>query len=775
MTLIFLFAVAESKSSATANFFKPISHRMKRPFTLLTLLLFPFVLFTQTINDGNRDHIWLFGYDSYSMYEGFGRTVIDFNQSIPKIYREDRDMEFNVSCASICDTDGDLLFYTNGIYIANAEHGQMENGDEINSEVGTLSWPSGLPVPQGQVILPFLEAENKYILIHGAYKAIPIAGPVYSNLNYSIIDMGLDNGLGAVVEKNVEIVQDTFLQGKITATRHGNGRDWWVIAPEFNTNRYYTMLVTPDGLQDLGYQEVGLPVKGGLGQSVFSTDGSKYLRYDVFSIDQGSYLNFYDFDRCSGLLSNQLELHLTDSAGAGGVAVSQSSRFAYVSSHRFVYQFDLWATDIVSSQDTVAVADGFASPWPHSSRFFLCQLAPNGKIYINTPSGSNVLHVIHDPDKKGDACNVENHGIHLPSRNAFTMPNFPYFRLGPLGGSPCDTLGIDNVPIAKFRHEQNEPGDFLKVRFRDLSYYEPATWQWEFGDGTTSQDTSPVHTYQQAGAYTVCLVVGNSNGTSDAHCREVNVPFSPVPEAAFTFSVDNLTATFTDLSIGSPAAWMWDLGFGAAWSLVSDQHPVHTYTADGTYNVCLTVFDSIGQSTTACQEVTVMALPPEADFTVVLNGFEASFTDTSLNSPGSWFWDFGDGDTSSMQHPQHTFPENGSYAVCLTVANAIGADTLCREVTVLVNETLEGMGYGEVVVFPNPAGDVVQIIAEKEDWTQEAKVTLLDVVGRELMIQHLQLGGHILQLDGLPRGLYFYKIWEGEQLIKSGKLIKAED
>jgi PKD domain len=468
--------------------------------------------FSQPVDDGKRDNIWLFGYDSYSQLPGFGRTVIDFTDlNAPYVYREDRDMDFRQTCSIICGTNGEMLFYTNGIYVANSEHEEMENGDSLNPSGWTSSFPNGLPVSQGIITLPISWNENKYILFHGQLDFPAGLGPIYSNFYYSRVDMGLDGGLGAVTEKNVELVQDTLFRGKITAVRHGNGRDWWVIIPEHNTNRYYTFLLTPDSLYNMGAQAVGTPVYRGVGQAVFTPDGSRYLRYDLHAAGEGNNLNLYDFDRCTGLLSNQIELVNFDSVGAAGLAVSANSRFAYFITSGYVRQYDLWAPDLASSLDTVAVYDGFVSPWGHNTWFYLAQLAPDNKIYVNTPSGSNFLHIIHEPDRKGQSCEFEQHGLEMPSRNAFSMPNFPYFRLGPLDGSPCDTLGIDNVPMARFRYRKDTV-NLLRVAFTDLSYYEPANWNWNFGDNTTSQDTSPVHTFQEDGVYEVCLTVGNGNG-----------------------------------------------------------------------------------------------------------------------------------------------------------------------------------------------------------------------------------------------------------------------
>ena len=89
-----------------------------------------------------------------------------------------------------------------------------------------------------------------------------------------------------------------------------------------------------------------------------------------------------------------------------------------------------------------------------------------------------------------------------------TMPNFNTLRLGPLDGSSCDTLGLDNHPVSRFRYEQDSM-DYLSIDFVDLSYFEPTSWSWSFGDGQTSTERFPSHTYEQAGVYEVCQTVSN--------------------------------------------------------------------------------------------------------------------------------------------------------------------------------------------------------------------------------------------------------------------------
>ncbi|MCB9295078.1 MAG: PKD domain-containing protein [Lewinellaceae bacterium] len=262
-------------------------------------------------------------------------------------------------------------------------------------------------------------------------------------------------------------------------------------------------------------------MRSALGQACFSPDGKWYVRFNTVTNSVGDFVDIYHFDRCNGALSNHLKFNYFDGSHSGGVAISPNSRYLYISSYLYIYQYDLWADDIEASRDTVAVYDGYTDINGLGTRFYLAQLGPDGKIYLSCPNGVRELHVIHRPDKPGPACQVEQRGILLPTFNASSLPNFPNYRLGPIDGSPCDTLGIDNIPLARWRYGQDtlEP---LQVAFTDLSAYEPAEWHWDFGDGNTSQDTSPVHAFLEDGLYEVCLTVSNANG-SDTKCRELQL------------------------------------------------------------------------------------------------------------------------------------------------------------------------------------------------------------------------------------------------------------
>jgi len=492
---------------------------MKKRTYLLLLMTFQSALACGQMHDA----IWLFGANSAFGDPRWGTCVLDFTTAPPSVYEQDRPMNLNVTVASVCDSTGSLQFYTNGAWVANHDHGMMENGDSLNP--GQLTWDSysgGLRVAQSHLVLPQPGHPGMYYLFHERLEYHPVLGLAVNPSYYTVIDMGANNGLGKVIEKNVTIFQDsTHNYGKVTALKHGNGRDWWVMTSELSENVFYRVLLTPDGVAaaDILELEPAYPSLGSNAFTAFSPDGSLLARYEIA---HGLYL--YGFDRCTGELGDYPEfVPIPDTELGGGVAFSPNGRFLYMLSSTFVLQADLWAPDIGASLDTVAVYDGFTDPSTGglSTTFFAMQNGPDGRIYFNTNNGTMYLHYIQYPNKKGDSCTVVQHGVKLPFFNIFTSPHFPNYRLGPLDGSPCDTLGLDNHPLAGFRWETDTVNTLL-VGFTDNSFYEPTDWSWDFGDGGSSALKDPLHEYADTGTYTVCLTVSNQYD-SDTACREVLV------------------------------------------------------------------------------------------------------------------------------------------------------------------------------------------------------------------------------------------------------------
>ena len=255
--------------------------------------------------------------------------------------------------------------------------------------------------------------------------------------------MNTNGWKGSVIQKNIPVIEDTLYYGQITACKHANGQDWWVLVPD-NGKGYYRILVTPDSISIPKFQQTGMfPKYTALSQGVFSPDGSFFVRYDSQNPqDTIGLLSLFNFDRCTGLLLNEQKITLSVEFGAaGGVAVSPNSRVLYVATAKRIDQFDLEAPDIGASRITVAEFDSTVMSCHNWSYyyFFLGQLAPDGKIYFSVPYNmGDTYHVIDYPDSLGLGCSARVHGFPL---GAFTymVPNHPNYYLGALP-NPCPTV-----------------------------------------------------------------------------------------------------------------------------------------------------------------------------------------------------------------------------------------------------------------------------------------------------------------------------------------------
>ena len=263
---------------------------------ILTLLAFNISYAQQGLNNN-----WLMGYQSAAGYPG-GQTLIDFYNGTPVLSYDSLEMDFNHTHANISDINGNMMFYTNGYYLADASNDTMQNGSGINPSAYTTYFSDGLGIPQANIIIPKPNNADVYYLFHSTVDTFP--GYSHSRyLYYSIIDMTLNGGFGAVTSKNQILITDSLNYGKIAACKHANGRDWWVICHKLNSNKFFKLLITPTAILGPYTQDIGNIRVAGAGESWFSPNGEIYAHYWKNAAGIGS-LEILSFDRCNGAFSN---------------------------------------------------------------------------------------------------------------------------------------------------------------------------------------------------------------------------------------------------------------------------------------------------------------------------------------------------------------------------------------------------------------------------------------------------------------------------------------
>ncbi|MBK5284970.1 MAG: PKD domain-containing protein, partial [Bacteroidia bacterium] len=202
-------------------------------------------------------------------------------------------------------------------------------------------------------------------------------------------------------------------------------------------------------------------------------------------------------------------------------------------------------------------------------------------------------------------------------------------------------------------------------------------WLWNFGDGDTSTAQNPLHTYNTSGSFTVTLIATSTSGCTDT----IIMPnYISVIQPQANFSVPNPTAcapslvVFNNLSQNA-VSWFWDFGDAATSTL---QNPTHIYNQPGVYTVSLIVHSSSGCTDTIVKPNYITVLGPITNFTVSslegCNPFTASFTDLSQGAV-SWQWNFGDGNNTVNQNPNHTYTDTGSFIITLITWDSFGCSS----------------------------------------------------------------------------------------------------
>ena len=218
----------------------------------------------------------------------------------------------------------------------------------------------------------------------------------------------------------------------------------------------------------------------------------------------------------------------------------------------------------------------------------------------------------------------------------------------------------------------------------------PFSYYWNFGDGTTSTDVNPVHHFSNNAVYTVCLTVTDANNCDTTICDVVTISCNQNPcDAAFNFNMIGCDSVyFAPVSVGSQYQYQWFFGDGG---VSSSPNPVHHYTANGIYTVQLVVTNNV----LGCGDQTFLTITIDCGTNCSVNGaFAANVNSTNCTTqfvstafggtaPYTYFWNFGDGTTSTLAHPLHSYPINSVWTPCLTITDANGCDTtICQVVQV---------------------------------------------------------------------------------------------
>ena len=240
---------------------------------------------------------------------------------------------------------------------------------------------------------------------------------------------------------------------------------------------------------------------------------------------------------------------------------------------------------------------------------------------------------------------------------------------------------------------------------------------WYFGDATIGETFDAEHLYTESGVYAVCLVISTADGCTDEYCFELFVGGGEGDcEANFEFDTDMLTASFFENADGGGSdivSYTWSFGDGETSDALN---PEHTYDVAGTYLVCLTIVTADSCISTLCEEIDVEGeggdCEAKFDVTSITETVSGWVIVLNNNSTGSeiYHWNFGDGNTSESENPDHLFELPGVYNICLQIGIEGGDcfDEKCEEVVIggddCINETAIDSTYGCIDVYEPVCG-----------------------------------------------------------------------
>ncbi len=369
-----------------------------------------------TVNSsGQEGNIWYFG----------NNAGITFETNPPSALNNGAISTFE-GCATFSDNQGNLLFYTDGMFVYNKLHQQMPNG------FGLLGNPSSA---QSGVIVPKPGSQTDFYIF-----TVDAEGGS-NGFRYSEVDMTLGGGLGDVKIPSKNTILFAPSVEKVAAVAHANGVNYWVIAHGLNNNRYYAYLLDVNG--------VNMPVTSDVGQTE-GTPGWGYLASSIDGTKLASAMcnqgfELLDFNNQTGVVSNPILLF--DPGEAYGVSFSPNSQILYgckITGGQ-IYQWDLNAgssSSIISSMQVIGTGQGSGSGYKGGA----IQQGRDGKLYIphfNQP----YLSCINNPNQLGNGCNLQHFAIDLQGNNAqLGLPTFfsSIFESPPAG---CDSVATAIITI----------------------------------------------------------------------------------------------------------------------------------------------------------------------------------------------------------------------------------------------------------------------------------------------------------------------------------------
>ena len=327
---------------------------MRFKIYILTILFFS--TFSTSLAQGQAG-IWYFG-------ENAG---LDFNVD-PAAPLTDGALDTEEGCATVCNAQGDLLFYTDGITVYNKNHAQMANGGGLDGNVSATQSSIIVQQPGSGVLY--------YIFTVDAHQNL-----LRNGLRYSIVDMSMNGGLGQVTTKNAVLFGNEVCE-KVTAVKHANGSDFWILTHRWNSSDFLAYQLSATGLSAAVTSTIGIrhnsDRRSAIGYMKTSPNGNK-LAVAIYTEDL---VELFDFNTATGQVTNPIQIN--NYVSPYGVEFSPSGELLYISLYTLgeMYQFDITSNNEATINASAQLIGSGA--WLYGA----LQLAPDNRIYMAKTNNS---------------------------------------------------------------------------------------------------------------------------------------------------------------------------------------------------------------------------------------------------------------------------------------------------------------------------------------------------------------------------------------------------
>lgn len=660
-------------------------------------LIYVIIFYTLSCFAQKEGYVWYFG-DSVG---------IDFTSGSPVVVLLNDKLDYGESGATICDKNGNVLMYTNGKALINRNNDTMVNGTDLNGSKNSFQVATILPTP---------DKNNEYYV----FTTNALGGGSPEGFYYSVVDLTLDNGNGAVTLKNQQMIAKATEE--LSVALHCNRKDYWILAQGKENDSLYAFLLTKYGITQKIISNTGFPTGNSPTEWIGQMSVNKDFDQVVLVNRNNNAYEVYNFNNSNGQFSAPVFVLPFDSGVGAGTAFSPDGNRLYVTEiggigvNRTIFQYDLTVgtQPAIIASKTVIWKNTISGTPPGNFHGMILE-GPDERLYISR-LGLDSVAVINNPNTLGIGCNYDDRGLYLQGREGHIgFSNTWYYLFTPEKLDLSSGTNADSVFFCK--------GNVMVL---DASIEGAISYVWKGGsiDSTITIDSTGTYWVE------VSLTCGVVSDTINA--------FFVVPQ--FELGSDTAICETDSIILGNGASelsYVWSTGQTDSVIIVKQS---------GQYSVTIT--DTVGCTAGDTVNITV-----DTNYVLQTNLSDTSFClgasyalELSVNpiSSGKYFWS-PTGDTSN--NIIVSIPEN--YKIILS--NGCQTDSA----SILVTEEICNIFIPNSINLSS-SNNIFQIYALG---AEDIRLTIYDRMGKKLFEELDITNGWDGSYENKPisKGVYVYE------------------